>query len=116
MQMRMPPAHVSTAMVVILLFVGSSPVTWAHSTADEVTLCDAHSIVSCDSHGLNEDGTEDRLNCTEENRGIMWWAKRPTRNSAYEVTAGQGIIEYSPGGTFMKIYVNVLKYDWVYRA
>ena len=72
------------------------------------SLCDAHSdSFGCDSRGERGwDGRQAQLHGEKSWYHAVGLTSNP--NSAYEVTAGQGIAEYSPGGSFMNIYVNVL--------
>lgn len=87
------------------------------SSSGDISICDAHSTAfGCDEHGLNEDGSVNRLNCTEKNPGIMHWALRPKSTSAYTVTGPTAFTsEYVPD-VYLKIKVQVKDYNWKYRG
>ena len=110
-----PPGMPLLASIMLALLL--QPITTnATSSGDGVYICDAHSLrFGCDVHEVRPDGTENRLNCTEETPGYMWWAKRPVRSDAYEVTVGAST-SYAPGGQYVPVRVRVKGYGWKYRG
>ena len=89
---------------------------WVRSSSSgDISICNAHSTYfGCDEHGLKEDGTTNRLNCTEQNPGFMHWALRPKPAPAYQIHTS--LSEYTPNGTYITIEVRVTDYEWKYRG
>ena len=85
------------------------------SSSGDIGICDAYSTAwGCDHHGTNDDGTVNRLNCTESSPGLMYWALRPKPTAAYTLSAPT--TDYHPGGKYVPITVRVTDYDWKYRG
>ena len=106
--------HRRTPAPLLLLLLSLHPTLTSGSSSGDVYICDARStLFGCDHHGLNDDGTTNRLNCTEDSPGVMHWALRPTPTSAYKIQAPTS--DYVPDA-FATVEVIVDDYAWKYRG
>ena len=85
---------IGLAIIVAVVLGGAFLEPAAGSSSGDVYDCNAHSgNFGCSSWWVKEDGTVDRLNCTDPNPGHMHWASRPVRTDAYVVRSGNGASE-----------------------
>ena len=64
------------------------------ASSGNVGQCNAfYDNFGCETWGLNEDGTENRMDCIDQQGGIMDWVAKPLRSDYYTLRSGNNLNE-----------------------